>query len=76
MAEWWWWWWWGRLRLALTESLLDDTAAGGRVVSVDFVLVAVDVVGVSVSFPLVLHLGDGDQLHRLSLGGGLRKTAE
>lgn len=49
--------------------LQDDTAAGGRVVSADFVLVAVDVVDVRVSLPLVLHLGDGDQLHGLSLEG-------
>lgn len=49
--------------------LLDDTAAGGRVVGADFVLLAVDVVDVSVALPLVLHLGDGDELHCLPLGG-------
>lgn len=55
---------------SVSVCLLDDTAAGRWVVSADFVLIAVDVVGVSVAFPLVLHLRDGDQLHCLPLRGG------
>lgn len=48
--------------------LQDDTAAGGRVIfSTDFVLVAVDIVEVSVAFPLVVDLRDGDQLDCLPL---------
>lgn len=51
------------------ERLQDDAAAGGGIViSADVVLVAVDVVDVRVSLPLVLHLGDGDQFHGLPLG--------
>lgn len=55
---------------SVSVCLLDDTAAGRWVVSADFVLFAVDVVDVSVAFPLVLHPRDGDQLHCLPLGGG------
>ena len=48
--------------------LQDDTAAGFWViVGADLVLVAVDVVDVTVAFPLVVHLGDGDQLDCLPL---------
>lgn len=59
--------------------LHDDTAAGCRiVVSVDLILVAVDVVDVGVAFPLIVHLRDGDQLDRLPLlqdPGGLSELA-
>lgn len=48
--------------------LQDDTAAGGGVIfGTDFVLVAVDIVEVSVAFPLVVDLRDGDQLDCLPL---------
>lgn len=50
------------------NSLQDDAAAGcWIVVSIDFVFVAVHIVGVGVVFPLVVHPGDGDQLDRLPL---------
>lgn len=54
--------------MCVCVCLLDDTAAGCRViVGVDVVLVAVDVVHVRVAFPLIVHLSDGDQLDRLPL---------
>ena len=54
--------------MCVCVCLLDDTAAGCRVfVAVHRTLVAVDVVLVRVTFPLVLHLSDGDQLHCLPL---------
>lgn len=48
-------------------DLQDDAAAGCRVVSADFVLFAVNIVEVRAAFPLVVHLGDGNQLNRLPL---------
>lgn len=59
--------------------LQDDTAAGGGVIfGTDFVLVAVDIIEVSVAFPLVVDLRDGDQLNCLPLearGGEDREAA-
>lgn len=48
--------------------LQDDAAASIRVVvGADFVFVSVNVVDVHAFLPLVVHLGDGDQLDRLPL---------
>lgn len=50
------------------EFLLDNTAAGCWVIiRGDLVLIAVNIVDVTVALPLVIHLGDGDQLHCLPL---------
>lgn len=52
----------------MCARLLNDAAARCRVVvGADLVLIAVNVVDVSVTFPLVVDSGDGDQLHRLPL---------
>lgn len=56
--------------------LKDDTAAGCWViVGADLVLVAVDKVDVRVTFPLVVHLSDGDQLDCLPLRERERKVS-
>ena len=50
--------------------LHDDTAAGCWViVGADLILIAEDVVDVRVALPLIIHLGDGDQLDSLPLRG-------